>query len=55
MLNKKLKLTRSQFKERQTLETKIELQQVLANVFGLRLPQYTVDSLWEKLGSRGVV
>lgn len=55
LLNKKLRLTRSQLKETQTLETKTELQQVFADVFGLRLPQYTIDSLWEKLGSRGLV
>lgn len=55
LLNKKLRLTRSQLKETQTLETKSELQQVFADVFGLRLPQYTIDSLWEKLGSRGLV
>ncbi|WP_318246603.1 hypothetical protein J4T87_0029305 (plasmid) [Rhizobium sp. T1473] len=53
LFNKDFSLIRNQTEETETLETKSELQRVLSDVFRLHLPRSTIDSLWEKLGSRG--
>ncbi|MUT27357.1 MULTISPECIES: arylamine N-acetyltransferase [Mesorhizobium] len=55
LFNKDFSLIRNQIEETETLKTKSDLQRVLSEVFRLHLPRSTIDTLWEKLESRGRV